>query len=155
MRAICILLSVTLPALALGQSAPAQFTTTGAFFALSVPDLAASTRWYSEKLGLRIVMRSANGVPVNVLEGGGLIVELVQRDGARSPRDAMSADSPPDLVRGIFKVGVIVEDFDGTVARLRAKGVEIVLGPYPPTPEQRANMLVKDNAGNLIQFFGK
>jgi len=155
MRAICILLSVTLPALALGQSAPAQFTTTGAFFALSVPDLAASTRWYSEKLGLRIVMRSANGVPVNVLEGGGLIVELVQRDGARSPRDGMPADSPPDLVRGIFKVGMIVDDFDGTVARLRAKGVEIVLGPYPPTPEQRANMLVKDNAGNLIQFFGK
>jgi hypothetical protein len=28
------------------------------------------------------------------------------------------------------------------------------LGPFPPRKDQRANALIQDNAGNLIQFFG-
>jgi hypothetical protein len=28
-------------------------------------------------------------------------------------------------------------------------------GPYAKTATQRANVIIRDNAGNLIQFFGK
>jgi hypothetical protein len=62
---------------------------------------------------------------------------------------------PSHLVHGISKVGVIVDDFDGTLATLKARGVEIYIGPFPARNGQRANVIVKDNAGNLIQFFGK
>jgi hypothetical protein len=29
------------------------------------------------------------------------------------------------------------------------------MGPFPKSATQRANVIVRDNAGNLIQFFGK
>ena len=41
------------------------------------------------------------------------------------------------------------------MAALRARGVPIVMGPYPKRPGQPANVLVRDNAGTLIQFLGR
>jgi catechol 2,3-dioxygenase-like lactoylglutathione lyase family enzyme len=124
---------------------------TGAFFALSVADRKASAQWYAQKLGLKVTMETpkTGGAAATVLEGGGLIVELVERDDARSSgaKDSMQ-------LHGIAKAGVIVRDFDRTVAVLKQRGVEIAFGPFPARPGQRANVIVKDNAGNLIQFFG-
>jgi len=148
MKKLCLLLSLTLAASA--AEAPV-FTGAGAFFALSVADLKASAQWYSDKLGLNVIMQTPkqDKAAVTILEGGGLIVELIQHDdAARSGKD-----SP--LVHGIFKAGLIVDDFDRTVTALKARNVEIAFGPFPKRADQRANVIVKDNAGNLIQFFGK
>ena len=138
------------------QAAEPPFTTCGAFFALSVADLAASARWYREKLGLRVVLEPprTNEATVTVLEGGGLIVELLQHNDAK-PLSAASGVRENYKVHGFFKSGVIVDDFDRTVAVLRSRGVEIAFGPFPKSSTQRANVIVRDNAGNLIQFFGK
>ena len=137
------------------QSRP-PFETRGAFFALSVADLDASTRWYSEKLGLSVVMRppKQDKSAVAVLEGGGLIVELLQRDDALALRQAAPSATASYLVHGIFKAGVIVDDLNATITALRARGVEIAMGPFPASKEQRANAIIRDNAGNMIQFFG-
>lgn len=136
--------------------APAQvveppFKASGAFLALSVPDVAASARWYQEKLGLRIVTQPPKSGEVSaiILEGGGLLVELIQHDKARPSGGAVP------LVHGFFKAGLIVDDFDRTIATIRARGIEIAFGPYPKTASQRANAIIRDNAGNLIQFLGK
>ena len=59
------------------------------------------------------------------------------------------------FIHGLFKAGVVVDDFDKTLATLRSRGVEFAFGPFPARPNQRANVLIKDNAGNLIQIFGK
>ena len=136
---------------------PPAITATGAFFALSVADIEASTRWYSEKLGLKVVMQAPkrDHAAVTVLEGGGLIVELIQQDDAVALGKAAPAIKGNMFVHGIFKAGVIVDDFDKTLAMLRARGVEIVIGPFPAKANQRANVIIKDNAGNLIQLFGK
>ena len=139
------------------QAADPPFTTSGAFVALSVADLAASGRWYREKLGLRVVMEPprTNEAAVMVLEGGGLIVELLQHNGAR-PRSAAVPNARESFrVHGIFKAGLIVDDLARTIAALRSRGVEIAYGPFPKSAAQRANAIVRDNAGNLIQFFGK
>jgi hypothetical protein len=53
------------------------------------------------------------------------------------------------------KRGVCVENFDRTISVLRARGVDIVMGPFPRTASQPANALIRDNAGSLIQFFGR
>ena len=136
--------------------APA-FSSSGAFFAVSVPDVAASTRWYADKLGLKVVMQPppSGGVTVAVLEGGGLIVELLHNPAAVALRTAAPAIGHTTHVHGVFKAGVIVDDFDGTLATLRERGVDIAIGPFPARDGQRANMIIRDNAGNLIQFFGK
>lgn len=136
---------------------PPRITTTGGFFALSVANINASATWYTEKLGLQIVLQppKANQSTVIVLEGGGLIVELIQRDGAQPLSKLAPTMTDRMLLYGIVKVGVVVEDFDQTVAILRERNVPIVLGPFPATAEQRANIVIQDNEGNLIQFIGK
>jgi len=154
------LLACMAPAFVGAQSAspsPAATTVNGAFFALSVSDLDASVKWYTDKLGLKITLRppKQNQSAVAVLEGGGLIVELIQHDDAVSLAKSLGSAKPSHMVHGISKVGMIVDDFDGTLATLKARGVEIFLGPYPARIGQRANVIVKDNAGNLIQLFGK
>ena len=132
------------------------FTTRGAFVALSVSDLDASVKWYSEKLGLTVLMRppKQDKSSVAVLESNGLIVELLQRDDAVPLHQAAPSVAASYQVHGIFKAGLIVDDFDKTLAALRSRGVEIAIGPFPATTTQRANVIVKDNSGNLLQFFG-
>ena len=122
----------------------------GAVVALSVPDIEASVAWYTQKLGLRLTARPANTdtVKVAILEGEGILVELIQHAQA-APKPA-PADAP---AQGIFKAGFFVADFDATLARLRERGVDIAYGPYPAKDGQRANVIIRDNAGNLLQLF--
>jgi hypothetical protein len=78
---------------------------------------------------------------------------LIQHDDALSKAAAGSKGDA--LVHGMFKAGVIVDDFDRTLALLKERGVPIAFGPFPAHANQRANAIIRDNAGNLIQFFGK
>jgi catechol 2,3-dioxygenase-like lactoylglutathione lyase family enzyme len=162
MRKICLLMWLILPVLAQGQSveatfAPALVAVKGAFFAISVPDMEASAKWYSEKLGLKVAMRDPkkNKIAVTVLAGGGLIVELIQADDAMPLRKAAPAITDEYLIHGIFKSGVFVDDLDKVLAMLKARNVEIAYGPFPAKENAMKNFIIKDNSGNLIQFFGK
>jgi len=130
--------------------------TTGAFFALSVPDLDASAKWYEDKLGLKITMKPPREGQVEfaVLEGGGLIVELIRNDAALSLDKLQPPVDDAFKIHGYFKAGVLVKDFDAALATLKARGVDIAHGPYPSREGRRANVIIRDNAGNLIQFFG-
>lgn len=126
-------------------------TAKGAFVALSVRDLQSTVKWYSEKLGLKQVMtiprmdKIAGGA---ALEGDGILVELIQRE------DSHARTGGAELTHGIFKVGIIVTDFDRAVAAIRAKGIPIYMGPFPARADQRANVIIKDNEGNNLQIFG-
>lgn len=122
---------------------------TGSFFAVSVSNLAESVRWYSENLGLSVsFQQSSGGFDVAVVEGGGLVVELVRDPSAQPPA------TRPGAQHGVFKAGFLVKDFDKTVEQLRARGVPIAFGPFPERDRQRANLILQDNAGNLIQILG-
>ncbi len=161
MKTICLVLCLAAPVAAQGQPADASSeppfeAVTGAFFALSVADMAASAEWYSEKLGLKVVTEvpKRNESAVTVLEGGGLTVELIEHDDALPLSKAAPASAGALFLHGIFKVGVVVEDFEKAVALLRSRGVEIVHGPFPARADQPANILIRDNSGNLIQLFG-
>src|SRR4051794_21666975 len=70
------------PAATPSTAAAGPFAFSGGFFALSVADLEATQTWYSQKLGLKVTMRppKTSGATAVVLEGDGLIVELVQND---------------------------------------------------------------------------
>ena len=122
--------------------------TRGAFFALSVANIEESARWYADKLGLEVVLQVNQGTAVTVLEGEGLTVELIHDPAARP------ASGSPGSVHGFFKAGFAVKDLDGTLQELTARGVEIAFGPYPAKDGQRANAILRDNAGNVIQVFG-
>jgi predicted enzyme related to lactoylglutathione lyase len=83
-----------------------------------------------------------------VLEGAGLTVELIHDPAARP------AKGPPGSVHGVFKAGFLVKDLEKTLAELRARGVKVAFGPFPAKDGQRANAILRDNAGNLIHVLG-
>ena len=155
MKTMCLaLLLLALPSLAHPQTAPIRAT--GSFFALTVDSLDAATRWYEEKLGLRVVLRVLRGAHpgVVVLEGDGLMVELLEEVGAPDPDRRPPGRGMGPRESGLFKAGFFVEDFDGTIATLRARGVRIAIGPFPARRDQRANAIFEDHAGNLVQVLG-
>ena len=137
-----------------GANKSAILETRGAFIGISVPDVQASANWYSEKLGLQVIFQPPPSGPstVIVLEGGGLIVELLQDNRAVPLSQAAPSISANYLVHGVFKAGVIVKQYEKLVTALQERGIPIALGPFPETAEQPANLLIRDNAGNLIQF---
>lgn len=148
---------------AAGQEAPAQASAgppairgTGAFIGVSVADLEASTRWYEERLGLRVIARmpANQGTAATILEGHGLLVELIRDEAAVPLRTAAPAIERNYRVHGIFKAGVIVADYEALLERLRAQGAAIAIGPFPARADQRANFIIRDNEGNYLQFFG-
>lgn len=53
------------------------------------------------------------GAAVTVLEGDGLVVELLQRDAATPPAGDVQH------THGFFKAGMIVKDLDRSLAQLR------------------------------------
>src|SRR5262245_19741805 len=134
MRTTCVALCLSC-AIPVGvvAGAPPMPRAIGAFLAVSVADLDASARWYAEALGLRVVLRTPkhDKSAAVVLEGPGLIVELIKHDESVPLRTAAPPVTNNILVQGIVKAGAIVEDFDGLVATLRARNVRIAFGPYP------------------------
>ena len=152
-----VLVSVSSAASLAQEPSVPVMTARGAFFALSVADMKASAKWYIEKLGLSVVMEDAGaGHPgVTVLEGGGLIVELIQNDDAVPLAKAAPGVQDRILVHGLVKAGIIVDNFEDVLAAFRARRVEVAYGPFPARQKQRANVIVRDNAGNLIQVFGR
>ena len=116
----------------------------GAFFGVSVANMAQSVEWYSDNLGLAVAFHQVQGTfEVTVLQGGGLTVELIHDPAAQPP-----------VVARPFKAGFFVKDFESTVNELHARGIPIAFGPFPARDGQQANLIIRDNAGNLIQIFG-
>jgi catechol 2,3-dioxygenase-like lactoylglutathione lyase family enzyme len=127
------------------------FTAQGAFFAIVVADLDVSEHWYESNLGLGLVKRGKSSrVPAEtvVLGGHNLYVELIHHDGKPLPR----IDNEAPLPR-LIKTGVIVgqRDFDVLATQLEKHGVEAAV--FEDEEMGVRSFLVKDNEGNLIQFF--
>jgi catechol 2,3-dioxygenase-like lactoylglutathione lyase family enzyme len=131
-------------------TAPA-FEARGAFAAIVVRDLDGSVNWYESNLGLHLVKRGKSPrLPAEtaVLKGHGLFIELIHHDGKQLPRIENEAPVPR-----LIKAGVIVpkKDFDSIAAYLPKRGVEIRI--FEDLEMRVRSFLLKDNDGNLIQFF--
>jgi catechol 2,3-dioxygenase-like lactoylglutathione lyase family enzyme len=141
-------------AAAQGQTPPVDvpaFVAQGAFVAIVVTDLDASSHWYERNLGLHVVKRGKSAqVPAEtvVLGGHGIFLELIHHDGKQLPRVDNEASVPR-----LLKAGVILarNDFDSIAAYLQKQGIEA--GVFEDKDMGVRTFLFKDNDGNLIQFF--
>lgn len=125
------------------------------FFALSVPDAAASARWYQDVFGMTVLREiKPPDAPVHIfiLTSDKLEVEILQHPQARHFTQAAPGVKAPTEIHGIFKVGLHVQDLKGTVAALKAKGVTF---PFDVTddPTGVRFAILEDNSGNRIQLF--
>jgi catechol 2,3-dioxygenase-like lactoylglutathione lyase family enzyme len=130
----------------------------GGFLALSVPDLDASAKWYTEKLGLKTVKQAKSPdklSAVTILEGNGLSVELVWFADAVSLSKLAPELNGSHKLHGIFKSGVLVDDLDHAWKELKSRQVTVAFEPFFDATMQCRMFAIRDNNGNLLQFFGK
>ncbi len=130
---------------------------TGAFVAISVQDLDASTRWYVEKLGLDVLKRATapdNSAAVAVLQANGLTVELVWFASAVPLSKLRPERQGSHEVHGIFKSGVFVTNLDSSFAELKSRDVVFAFEPFFDSSMQCRMFAIRDNNGNILQFFG-
>jgi catechol 2,3-dioxygenase-like lactoylglutathione lyase family enzyme len=122
-------------------------------FAFEVSDLPASIDFYVNKLGFQLQMtftdeKEHETLAVLALDGGKL--ELIQvLDGAneKKPFD-------PQVVRPHFCPHLALEsdDFEKTLADIRAQGLKIVHGPLE-IPGLAKWLYITDPDNNVIEFF--
>lgn len=113
--------------------------------AVCVTDIDRAKRFYSDILRLREVERPAFPFAGAWYElGDGRQLHLIVHDQPRTLRGTRDID----LRDGHLAFGV--EDYDGTVAHLRAAGIECVERPQNVTPWQQ--IYVTDPDGNVIEL---
>jgi catechol 2,3-dioxygenase-like lactoylglutathione lyase family enzyme len=125
-------------------------------FALSVPNLNESVKWYTETLGFSTERRF--GFPelkteiVHLISSSGIRIELLYTEGsASSPdigRDAFGAIA----TQGAKHIGLQVENIDEVADELKCKGVYILQDVMTVEPAGVRNFWILDNAGNQIEI---
>jgi catechol 2,3-dioxygenase-like lactoylglutathione lyase family enzyme len=156
-RASLVLLLLWLP-VAIAAKAPFA-AVQGGYIALSVADLDASAKWYADTFDLKIAKQRSQSpdkkAVATILTGNGLIVELVQHAEAMALRAAAPALSRAFQIHGIFKAGVVVDDLDAAFQELEARKVDIAFRVFNDNALAYRTFAIRDNSGNMIQFFGK
>jgi lactoylglutathione lyase len=115
--------------------------------AFRVSDLDAAIRFYTESLGLRLVSRAINPEEHEAyafleLEGGNL--ELIQTLNAPFvPRPP----EPPYCPHLAFEV----EDMAEALAKIKAKGIEVLKGPLEIRGEEKW-LYIRDPDNNVIEY---
>jgi catechol 2,3-dioxygenase-like lactoylglutathione lyase family enzyme len=139
--------------LSVSPVAAADLVKAPVFFAISIPDLEASVRWYTDNLGLTAnVLPPSPRAKVAVLRGSGLLVELIQPIGSLADGAALGPRER-HLRHGLTKVGFHVDDLDATVARLKQKGAHFMGSVYEDDTAGVRSIIVLDHDENLIQLF--
>jgi catechol 2,3-dioxygenase-like lactoylglutathione lyase family enzyme len=121
---------------------------------ISVANLEESIAWYKEMLGFEEVMRmsedAANKMEIGHIRRGNCYIELFQVEGAK-PLPEYRLDPSADLrVHGVKHFGFQVDDAHAAVEELKAKGVEIAMGPID-TPGV-CFVFIRDNSGNALEL---
>ena len=124
----------------------------GAFHAISVSNMDQSIAWYIEKLGFELGFRGGNDAREGaLLSRNGALLEVARFNGAVALSDLDSARESHEVV-GVFKLGFVTSDLDGTYAALQEKGVDVLFGIVDAS-DGRRTFGVTDPDGNIVQFF--
>jgi catechol 2,3-dioxygenase-like lactoylglutathione lyase family enzyme len=141
------------------SAAPPFSGVRGGYVALSVADLDASAAWYADTLDLKIVREHSQSPDkksvATVLMGNGLIVELIHHVEAMPLSSAAPTLTRTFQIHGIFKWGVVVDDLDAALKELEARHVNIAFRILSDDGLAYRTFAIRDNAANIIQFFGK
>jgi methylmalonyl-CoA/ethylmalonyl-CoA epimerase len=120
---------------------------------VSVPDLEASIDWYRRVLGFELLRRlRIETIPaeVAILKHGAMHIELFQAVGA-TPLPPERREPDLDVrTHGNKHIAFGVADVDAFAQELRRRGADMVWVKH--FPHGGANIFIRDNAGNLIEF---
>jgi glyoxylase I family protein len=100
--------------------------------AIASPDPERLARWYVEHLGFRINYQSAASHTTFVKAANGSMIEIIASAGDRAPQTLKDP--------GLRHLAILVDDFEGALAKLRAQEVPFVGEPT-------------ESKGNRVAFF--
>lgn len=126
------------------------------FWAISVPDIEASVKWYQSIFGLRTTQQLITpdgSVKLIILEGPNLMVEVMQMTGADSLKKYAPGLKSRAMVHGLFKVGLWVADLEKTRRALEQRKVKMVTDIFEEQEGGVRSFVIEDNSGNTIQLF--
>lgn len=98
--------------------------------AIASPDPARLANWYVEKLDFRINYTYDGNYFVRSADGS--MLEIIPSEGPRAPQKMKDP--------GIRHLAIAVDQFDGAVAELRKRGIQLLSEPF-------------NNQGNRLAFF--
>jgi len=122
---------------------------------VSVPDLDAAIAWWRSVLDFEVRERFAiPAIPADVamLQNGPLHIELFQVPGAKSLPDERRQPDTDVYTHGNKHISFAVENVLEFAAELKRRGADIV---WVREMKQGANIFIRDNVGNLIEFVQK
>jgi methylmalonyl-CoA/ethylmalonyl-CoA epimerase len=120
--------------------------------AMSVPNLEDSIGWYEGVLGFELERRfHIAAIPADcaMLKRDGLRIELFHVAGANAAALERRHPDTDAQTHGNKHAAFAVRDIAPVERELRARGADIV---FVKKHEMGANIFIRDNAGNLIEF---
>ncbi len=109
---------------------------------VNVSDMAKSTRFYNEVIGLPItrIMKPSQDMDITFLGSGETQVELIWNRNKEAPRFG------PDIC-----LGFQVDSLEEMTTRLREEGIPVHSGPFQPNPAIRY-IFIQDPDGLKVQL---
>ena len=136
------------------QENPVGFEISFHHVGISVANVEESVAWYKKMLGFeevtRMTQEGANKMLIAHIKRGNCYIELFQVANSK-PLPEYRRDPTADLgVQGFKHMGLLVPDALAAVKELKAKGVEIAMGPVI-TPGV-IFVFIRDNSGNAFEL---
>lgn len=136
-------------------SAQSGLTYTGKqFIALSVPNAVATSQWYEDVFGLKLIKEiqpPGGKIHVRIVGNDWLLVEILQNADTKTLADCGVASRA--LLPSYFKAGFYVSGLAKAKEYLDSKKVVIKNGPYEDKEIKSKSMIIEDVNGYLIQLF--
>ena len=128
------------------------------FSAMIVTNIDTSINWYTDVLGfevLNLVVSKERGFRQSNLKKDAIAIELIELDSAISIKDVAPNYTSKTRVKGFFKTGFLVSDFDKWMSHLNKKEVNFHGSVVTDESNGKRMVIIKDPDGNRIQIFEK
>lgn len=115
-----------------------------------------SISWYSEVFGLEVVNRTEipeRGIEQSNLTGNDLQIELIELASAISPSEALEPSQDKNRIRGLFKIGLKVRDFDKWKTHLYKKDIILFEDLVRDPVSGKRTAVFNDPDNNRIPLF--
>jgi catechol 2,3-dioxygenase-like lactoylglutathione lyase family enzyme len=140
------------PASAIASPAEAASATRPSSAAIRTPDFDETLQWYQDTLGFRrIASQSFVQGRRAVMERSGFLLEVSEVDRAPQQPGAPDATGAVAVTRSPV-ISIPVPDVDREIARLKAKGVEVLLPPEDELEGTYRIAQIRDNGRHRIEL---
>jgi len=125
------------------------------FLALSVSNADSVSAWYENIFQLKLLkeVRMPDGSGhVRIIGNENLMIEIVHHKDSKSLKDCNLEEAQPYRMKGIFKIGLYVDDLEKAQTYLLQKGVFIKHLIFEDAETSTKSFIITDTKSNLIQI---